>query len=518
MNQRCKLLLCLLPVSFLMQAQHEPQTKEKQDYANAVQLWRSTLNPAGLSLDTLIDRGVSFFDLTRRKGTHHLVQDGDASNKLLFESERYQQIGPYLYGYGRFTFDLGRQFDRSWSDVMRSHHSNPYFSGSAIKAKYDFQNIDLSASLATKPLGHFTYGIRLDYKVGVLSRLRDPRSRTDLADYRLIPAITYSWNQHAWGVSGYYQRRKEKIPNITTVQTNPNLKYYTYTGMEYVNGSVSGYAGFERQFTNHQFGTELSYSYKTTQLHSLFSVSYASGNETVYGDTKYEPGSYATKQYKIQSQNRISGEHTLHLIDVSFDYDEGKADEYRQEKITEKNPETGIESAYWHTLITYKNRYQVNLLQGNFRYKTMWVKPETKEATAYIGVRAIYCRAENKYNLPVSALKYGRADGLLEGGYAFFYKGGRSLWIEGGLGYSASLSATLDLTDSSTDYAQNVLLPDMNYYEASFIKGYMQLHYQFPITLKKSLTSCFVKMGGDYLKTNKHTDASQLNISFGVYH
>lgn len=126
---------------------------------------------------------------------------------------------------------MGRQFNRSWSDVLRSHHSNPYFSGSSIKGKYDFQNFDLSAALATLPIKNFTFGARLDYKVGDLSRLKDPRSRTNLADYQLTPAVTYTWNKHSLGLSGYYHRRKEKsltsppYKPIRTSNTTPSPEW-----------------------------------------------------------------------------------------------------------------------------------------------------------------------------------------------------------------------------------------------------------------------------------------------------
>ena len=210
MNHRYILFTGLMVTALCIHAQDiELQTKEKYEYADATQLWRRTLNPAGLSLDTLTNRGISYFEFSHQQGTHYRVQDGDEQNKLLFTSERYQKIGKYLYGYGRFTFDMGRQFNRSWSDVLRSHHSNPYFSGSSIKGKYDFQNFDLSAALATLPIKNFTFGARLDYKVGDLSRLKDPRSRTNLADYQLTPAVTYTWNKHSLGLSGYYHRRKE---------------------------------------------------------------------------------------------------------------------------------------------------------------------------------------------------------------------------------------------------------------------------------------------------------------------
>ena len=54
----------------------------------------------------------------------------------------------------------------------------------------------------------FTGGVRLDYQVGDLSRLRDPRSRSELLDYKLTPSLTYTSGQHTLGISGHYRRRK----------------------------------------------------------------------------------------------------------------------------------------------------------------------------------------------------------------------------------------------------------------------------------------------------------------------
>ena len=125
MNHRYILFAGLMVTALCIHAQDATlQTKEKYEYADATQLWRRTLNPAGLSLDTLTNRGISYFEFSHQQGTHYQVQDGDEQNQLLFTSERYQKIGKHLYGYGRFTFDMGRQFNRSLSDVLRSHHSN----------------------------------------------------------------------------------------------------------------------------------------------------------------------------------------------------------------------------------------------------------------------------------------------------------------------------------------------------------------------------------------------------------
>ena len=243
-------------------------------YADETQLWRLTGNAAGLSLDpetcdSSANRGVAYFDLSHRSGDYHRVQEGGQMNQLRFYTERYQKVGKYLYGYGSFDFDMGRTKDRAWSDVLRTYNSNPYISGSSVPAKYDHQNFTLEAKLATVPLGNFTYGASLLYKVGDLSRLRDPRSRINLAEYRLAPSVTYSMGQHTLGLALHYDRRKEKLPNMTTVQTNPNLAYYTMTGLENATGTIGGYNGYMREYVNHEFGAELNYGFGSKQWKSI---------------------------------------------------------------------------------------------------------------------------------------------------------------------------------------------------------------------------------------------------------
>lgn len=519
MNLRYTLLAFLMAIPLSGFAQDKGwQTKEKYDYADAIQVWRHTSNPAGLALDTLVNRGTSHFDLSMQKGSHYRVQDGNRQNRLLFTTERYQKIGKYLYGYGQFVFDMGRQFNRSWSDVMRSHHSNPYFSGSSVKGKYDFQNIGLTASLASLPIRNFTFGIKAEYNVGDLSRLKDPRSRTNLAEYRITPAITYTLHKHTFGLSGNYHRRKEKIPNITTVQTDPNLKYYIFTGMENVTGNTGGYSGFKREFINHEFEGELSYQYKNNKVQTLNALSYASGKENVWGDIKYSPGKYFTATYNLLSMTRIKASGVLHTIDLQANYQEGNADEYRQEKIVEKDPVTGIESSYWKTLLTYNKRYTVNLFDAALRYRLWWIRTDTAETTAYAGIHVGFNSAADKYNLPESSLSTQRATAGLEGGYSFFRKRSRSLWVEAEAGYSASLASDLSLNDPSTEYAQNVLVPDMTYYGASYMFGTLQIQYQIPVTIKKHTTVWFIKALGSYLKTQKNTDSATFQIGFGLYY
>lgn len=492
----------------------QEMTQEKYQLADERQLWGESQNAAGLAhdmRDSADNRGVAYFDLMHRSGDFHRVQEGGQMNQLRFFTERYQKIGKYLYGYGSFDFDMGRTKDRAWSDVLRTYNSNPYISGSSIPGKYDHQDFTLNAKIASVRLGHFNYGAAFSYKVGDLSRLRDPRSRVRLADYQITPSATYTTGSHTIGLAAYYHRYKEKLTGLTTVQTDPGLKYYIMTGLEHATGSVGGYTAYWREYVNHDFGGELSYAYQGDGFRSLNSVTLGHGTEYVYGQYKYEPGTWYTYNYGFSTRNRIDKGSLLHSIDASVNYQEAYADEYKSQLITEKDgPYT---TQYWQRTMTFDKRYQLKKLDLNAHYRLSFVKQQAVKG--YAGVNYNLHTADNKYLLSTSQQKTAGSTFQAEGGYSLI---DRHLWIEGTFDYHVSHKADLDLHDATTDYAQAVLLPDMEYYDANYWQGHLAVSYQFPLTIKGYTSQWFVKAYGSYLKTNNSLKRQTAGLSFGVYY
>ena len=493
-------------------------------YADATQLWRLTDNAAGLSLDANdvrnYDRGFAEFDLQHREGDYRRVQEGGQRNQLSFLTERYQRVGKYLVGYGRFLFDMDRTKDRAWCDVMRPYNSNPFFGGSAVHGKYDTQQFDLSAALGTVDFSGFRFGSRLDYKVSDLSRLRDPRSRSELLQYRLTPAVTYTAGYHTIGLSGHYDRRKEKIPNMTTVQQDPNLMYYQMTGMEQATGIIGGYSGYNREWVNHQFGAQLAYGYNKTLLSSassqfplfksLTTIGIACGVEDVWGTYKYEPGRYTSYIYNIASHNRLDTGHLLHQLDLDIVFTEGYADEYRQMLIQERDAEKGYTSYRYETQIEYRKRYQVKTHDATLHYRL-----STLSGTAvrsYVGAAASLQGASNKHLLPNSQLECQRLNASFEGGYGFF---GSRLWLDATVTYSHATKADIALAEV-TEYGTQVLLPDMDFYRSDYWRGQLSLKYTFPLTISGTHSTAYAKVYADGIKADNNLESKTLGLSFGI--
>lgn len=519
MNRWCKLSIILLHTSLTVAAQNTNIANDYAStlYADATQTWHNTLNPAGLTRDSLQKRGTAYFDFQHMEGTHYLVQNGDEENKFTFYADAYQPIGKLLYGYGKMAFEEGREFNRSWSDVLRSHHSNPYFSGSSISAKYDLHNVDLTASLATIDVNNFTFGARLDYKVGDFSRLRDPRSRINLAEYRITPAATYRTGKHIMGLSAHYKRRKEKLVGLKTVQTDAIMKYYTYTGLENAVGSAGGYKSYEREYVDHELGGELSYNYRGRNFQSLNTLTLNTAHEDIYGTNKYMPGKYLRKEYSFASHNLVkTSDKLLHSIDATVSIRPAQGDEYRQQKVITLDSVTGISSQEWKTTMTLNKRYEVQEYEADLRYRLMWTNNQA--ITSFAGLHIHYVYDKDEYHLPESFLETGGADIMLEGGSRIFRRNEKSLWIEGMLGYHAATQSKLSLSNSSTDYAVNVLLPDMKYWKANYIMGNLEVSYHFPISIKNVRHEWFVKARGHYLSTDQSTNAWNAGVSFGVFY
>lgn len=487
--------------------------ESEYQYADAVQLWRQTQNAAGMTIDSLGNRGYAAFGFMHQSGDFHRVQEGGQTNNITFFTERYQHIGKYLYGYGSFRFDNGRTKDRAWSDVMRTYDSDPFISGSSVFGKYDTQQFALKARLASVAISNWRFGIGLNYTVGDLSRLRDPRSRSRYLDYQLTPSVNYTFGRHTIGLAGWYQRYKEKIPNITTVQQEPNLYYYQMSGLEAVNGAVGAYQSYQREYVNHDFGGELTYGYHGEKFQSVTALSIERGSEGIYEQYKREPGHYTEYNYAVTSQNRIITDGAVHHIDFAFKARQGYADEYRPQMVITTDSVHGYTSTTYTNLLTYKKRYQLKTADVSLHYRLNFT--DGAAIANYLGIRGEFVAVSQKHLLPESKWNYNTTDINVEYGQSLLKN--RRLWVELNAGRHFSNKADLRLADPTTVYAENVWLVDQDYYNADHWNGTLKVKYQFPLKIKGYRSMWYV---GGYAKTVRAShsrDFTTYGITIGIF-
>ena len=513
MKNKCFIAVWLMLCAAGATAQDELPGQSEYLFDDVMQLWRHTENAAGLTLDSARNRGYSAFDYNHHSGDYHRVQEGKQTNTLNFYSEQYMHIGKYLYGFGSFHFDNGRTKGRAWSDVMRTYNSNPFISGSSVFGSYDFQNFDFVAGVGSIDFNGWRYGMKLDYKVGDLSRLRDPRTRSRLLDYQLTPSVNKSFGKHSIGLSAWYHRYKEKIPGIVTVQNNPNLYYYLMSGLETATGTIGGYNGYSREYVNHEFGGELQYAFQSEGYTTLNAVSLARGSEDMFEQYEREAGHYYTYIYKVQSRHRIHKDGRIHQFDFNLDFEQAYADEYRPQLVVTLDANTGYSSYRYDNLFTYKKRYQLERLTSNLSYRLNFTQGAA--ITRYAQLHGTFTDISQKHLLPTSTFDWRTLKLQAEYGQSFFRS--RCCWLSVNAGYMLSSQAYLRLADTNTAYAQSVLWADQTYYESNYFTAGMSVLYQHPFTFKGYRFMGYVKGYYQTWRAQNSLEANTLGISIGIF-
>lgn len=57
----------------------------------------------------------------------------------------------------------------------------------------------------------------------------------------------------------------------------------------------------------------------------------------------------------------------------------------------------------------------------------------------------------------------------------------------------------------------------MQYYEASYWRGHLQLTFEVPLKIKGATTNWFVRAFGDYLSTNNSLNSKCVGVSIGLF-
>ncbi|MGL5273576.1 MAG: DUF6850 family outer membrane beta-barrel protein [Phocaeicola sp.] len=525
------LLLSAFAGGSIAQIKEVPLTIQEREVQNTRLTWGNTVNAAGLALEEYMQNGQTEFSGYLSGGNLHRAQEGDAINGITFKTDRFDKISDRFIVWGSFQFDMNRENNRAWSDVINTYNSSPYIFGSAIPASYDSQSFDFKAKLAHHTTDKLKLGVGINYLVGDVSRLRDPRTRTYLADYGILPSATYQVNNnHTLGLVFSYRYRKDKMPNVKTVQEEPNFLYYPMIGMENGeeprlstsgesgNGILRGFNGFRRQYVSDFIGGSLQYALQTNSLKWITTLNLEVEKQEVLGDTKRSPGDYSSTYIKANTLLLIDQNRLQHTIYANAELGSGSANEFIQSLNETRDPVTGITSKEWVTNFTYQNQYEVTTTEFGAGYKLMESDASKKGYKWYVGANANLSAFTNQYNSPISYLKVANVQGSLSGGVRLLKKKRHTLTVEAEAGYKASLQSDLLLNNTENHLAQNIWIPDAEYYKVNQIVCKADVKYSFPIYTEKVRLSGYLRIFTNNRLTNSDRFGNWLSngIAFGI--
>lgn len=490
---------------------------QKREIQKILQQWSNTSNAAGISFSK-VDMG-SFVTLEgyNSGGDYHRAQEGNANNGLKFFTERYDKFNDKVLVKGSFSFNLNKEKERAWSDVFNTYNSNPYIFGSSIKGNYETQKFDLNLKVYTLQFGKFNYGLTLDYHVADMARQRDPRSRSYLLNYSMIPSVIYNINNNnKIGINLFYRYNKEKMPGLSTVQTDPNLQYFTFTGMENAIGRIGGYRGFSRQFVSDAFGADIQYAFSNDNVDWLTSAGAELLNEEILGDKKQSPGSYNSYSYNLYSNLLWHRDRFLHNFKLRASIVDGGANEFRQNLIAQRDTISGLTTQTWETIYTYKNRYIVKTanIEASWKFYSLDKSGQSYKWSA--GLSADYSSFENIYYLQKSEYGAGKVSVGVNGSYLLWNSRYNKLIFDAEVLAGFKTTSKLNV-NSETEIYHNILLPDLAYHNRNTIYAGGNLTYTFPLQfVKSSKLTGYAKLYGGNIFTTGNIGWYNAGVAIGL--
>ncbi|MBQ3659900.1 MAG: hypothetical protein II963_07085, partial [Bacteroidales bacterium] len=433
----------------------------------ALQQFDKSNNAAGMGLFQPASGSQTYLKGFYSAGNFHLAQQGSSDPGFEFATLRYDSLGEKLFMKGSFHYTFDSEKGRAWSDVRDPWFSIPYIYGCDIAKDYDTHNCGLTFDLYTSPLNDIiSLGIKTTYEVADISGKRDPRPRTGYLDYQLVPSAMLTFGRHHIGLGAGYGYSKEKLTNLTTVQSNPNIYYYKMSGLDNIDGALSAYSGFKRQFAGSRFLTEATYSYGGEAVSLLVGGGMQYSRLDAIGDKMQTPGSYNCFRYNALGDLVVKGGRTLHKIHLSGVMDDGGADEYLQELVNTKDEVTGVATETWNTLYTYTNRYMLKKLDAALDY-TLYGGYTGTDYLWSAAIGAEYSKWSKLFYLPES--NFGTSGiRLSAGGSVLLLRAkGHKIDLEAKGGYYMH-GDTYKSFVSENVYTQQVLDKDYDYYCHNF--------------------------------------------------
>lgn len=515
--RRLVFLLIPLALSVTVMAQNRPADSRQRELESMYQQYDNTQNAAGMGLAQPSTGSVTAVDAGFQKGDYHRAQEGDAMNSFRFSTERYDRFTDKFFMKGSFSYNFDREKNRKWSDVTDPYTSIPFIYGSSVAKDYDAHNCTLTFDLYTAPLSdRFSVGLRSRYEVADISGNRDPRPRTGCLRYNLTPSFLYTVGNFHIGLDGGFLFDKEKLVGLTTIQSYPNLYYYKMSGLDRIDGAISAYSGFKRQFIARGFLGEISFGYTSSKVSFLLSGGLDGMWQTAYGDKKQIPGTYDSFKYNFLADLVVKEESLRIHARMDGRYADSGADEYLQELNSSKDPETGATTETWETLYIYENRYMLKSAELGASFDIYGGCTETGYKWS-AGARASYSGFKKDCYLPHSSFLNSGLDTGLYGFLRVFERANHNLDIKVDLSAFLPTKVSVDLRNDNI-YTQEVLLPDYEFYLKKNIVAGAELTYSFPLNLGKAGLACgYVKLSYHQLKAWPASGRREAALSFGLF-
>lgn len=521
-------------------------------------LWQHTQNAAGIALDPLpqVTRGESGFSYGKTNSDLRTSQQGSSQHLGAFYAEQQLPVASWLVAQGRFVYGMSRYVERNWSDrsngtelsllssdfsnrfspplnsdfstsptalgVSTLHHSlSPLDAGSEQLGRYDAQTVDTEFRLATSTPRLWNFGLGVKYAVNDLARLKDPRSRARSLQYSLAPAVVYTPRWGQIGATLWYERQKEKIDNVTSVQQDAQWNYFTLYGLEHLSGGAGSYQGFTRQWVNHTGGGEINIGREFRKAAILFSVRFQRSHEEAVGNNRFTPSEFEGQNVQISDFGKLRLGNWWLVKQDEVLWQRGYTNEHTQSLTLTTDPQTKIVSRHYETLLSLQKRFQTSRFSAFTHFRALHTTSPWEETSlthqqldGFYGWSLGYENFEQRYLLSNSSRETQRILITLEGGKLLT----KGWWTSAEVGASLALNHQLHL--SSTTSPLSSLWEQQQMLDARHIgRAAFHLRYDFSMLIARIPLRFFARASADYATAFGTTlHGTSVSFTLGLLH
>ena len=449
--------------------------------------WLRTDNPVSIGIKTMPDAGQTGLDAQSVSGDFHKAMESGGMNAWNFSSSGYKSLKP-LNLWGSFSFSQERHKDRCWSDNIDPYNGDPYLTGSSVKGKYSYQLFDFSVKMSSKPLFGFMWaGIGLDYSLGDLSRLQDPRPRTQEIEYSIKPGLAFMFGKEKIGLNFSYGYSKEKIGSYIS-KSKDAKEYFLYLqeGLGVYSTLVS--SAYERRIKSWEYGAALQYEHSFGGNSSfLMEVSPFHRDDIIEDAYKATPGNYKETGGRISTIFHSGN----WMAEGIFEYVSGAAEKISQKAVTVTDPVSGVTSTRYETIFSIRS-YTSGRMSGEAGLSYIVPDEEGQQSGNKwnVGCKVGLNMTDDEYVYysPASSFACANIIPSVYGGGSVLSSRKCRLTLNGKLAWSMNISDRYSISEELQDKVilDNVIDPDHKIMTSDFMKVSADLRYEFPLTISKS--------------------------------
>ncbi len=478
------------------------------DWYKISNLWMNTSNIAGLSYNSLY-AGEATSGYNYQDGDFIRSMDGDNLRELFLHTKGYQKINKLIL-FGEFAYSNSDEKNTLWNGTFDPYRGNPYIVGDSVSgANYHRESYYLSGGLSSVINSALVAGIKVDYKVCVGAKQKDPRPENVVNQLSINPGIIFQKSKIKIGADIGYLLRKEENNFIQYVTDNPDPTYFYFKGFGFYSSDITAnHIRFQSQnsfFGGIQLESNFNKNISITELRANYSIESIDDGSTVI--KKEDAGDWKELRISLNEQLKFYKNKTIQLIKLNGNYFNGKGIEYTQDLVYEG-------SNHQYVTVAKNMKIERNTITGILDYNLLTLNDNGSIDWNLKANTAFKYNQEKYYYIPeifsADYMNLSAGVGITKNIYT------KKLHLAPGINtyYNYNISSNMYLPSDpeiTKKQIQEIYIEDFNYFKADILNLAANLKIGLNTTSFKNLEQIYLNLSYNY------SNAINLEQTFGIF-